>query len=111
MNTSRNRLSAESLPYAILGGWVIGGALAVIVWTAIDQAAHPPSCSGIGWGCSPDPFTTVVIFGCFVMPYLMAVGAAVVGLGWLARSSALANDLQTAIAVAGPPLAAALALS
>jgi hypothetical protein len=62
--------------------WVSVAAAALVIWcgVAADQAAAPPPCHGIGWGCDLHPgevaILVVIILG---LPYLVVL-AAVLGL-------------------------------
>lgn len=57
---SRRRPAAASL--AALAVVILAAAM-VGVATAVEQAAHPPTCHGIGFGCTPDPATTAMLVG------------------------------------------------
>lgn len=61
---------------------VAAGIGAVGAGTAIEQAAHPPTCYGIGWGCTPDPATMAMFVGMFVGLPTLAVGVPVTWVGW-----------------------------
>lgn len=58
--------------------------LAVIgVATAIEQHANPPTCIGLGFGCTPDAYTNVVLGGMFVGVPVLAVAWTSIVAGWL----------------------------
>ena len=55
---------------------------AVALGTAIEQAANPPTCFGIGWGCTPDPGTTAFLVGWIVGAPALAVAWVLTWGGW-----------------------------
>lgn len=55
---------------------------AVALGTAIEQAAHPPTCFGIGWGCTPDPGTTALLVGGLVGAPAVAIAWVLTWVGW-----------------------------
>lgn len=63
--------SVTALVVAVIALVVVG------VAAAIEQAAHPPTCYGIGFGCTPRPTTRVVVGG-----YL--VGLPTITVAWVA---------------------------
>jgi hypothetical protein len=64
-------------------GLVVLALLVVGVATAIEQRAHPPTCFGIGFGCTPDPSSTAVLLGMFVGAPLVAVAWLCTAVGWV----------------------------
>jgi hypothetical protein len=52
------------------------------VATAIEQAVHPPTCFGLGFGCTPDALSTVVLLGMFVGAPAVAVAWVLTVVGW-----------------------------
>lgn len=56
--------------------------VAVAVGVAIEQAANPPNCHGIGWGCTPDPATSAFLAGMIVGAPTVVVGWAATWVGW-----------------------------
>lgn len=59
----------------------VGG---VAVGTAIEQTANPPTCYGIGWGCTPDAGTTALLVGFIVGAPALVVAWTVTWVGWAA---------------------------
>jgi hypothetical protein len=58
-------------------------ALAVIgVATAVEQRANPPTCVGLGFGCTPDAGSSVVLVGTLFAPPVIVVAWLLSGLGW-----------------------------
>lgn len=55
---------------------------AVAVGVAIEQAANPPNCYGIGWGCTPDPATSAFLVGMIVGAPTVVVAWAATWVGW-----------------------------
>jgi hypothetical protein len=55
---------------------------AVALGTAIEQAANPPTCYGIGWGCTPDAGTTALLLGWFVAAPAVAIAWILTWVGW-----------------------------
>lgn len=55
---------------------------AVAVGVAIEQAANPPNCHGIGWGCTPDPATSALLAGMIVGAPTVVVAWAATWVGW-----------------------------
>jgi hypothetical protein len=51
--------------------------------TAIEQAANPPTCFGIGFGCTPDALSTVALLGMFVGAPVVAVAWILTVAGWV----------------------------
>jgi hypothetical protein len=64
-------------------GFVVLILVVVGVATAIEQAVHPPTCFGIGFGCTPDAFSTVVLLGMFVGAPVVAVAWILTVIGWM----------------------------
>lgn len=58
------------------------------IWaaTAAHQAEHPPTCFGIGWGCTPDPASTAALLGIFVVGPAFVVLVATLLIGLLVAS-------------------------
>jgi hypothetical protein len=78
-------------------GFVVLTLVVVGVATAIEQAVHPPTCFGIGFGCTPDAFSTVVLIGMFVGAPVVAVAWTLTVIGWVLtrRRSDRMNRLAT----------------
>jgi hypothetical protein len=64
-------------------GLVMLTLVVVGVATAMEQAAHPPTCFGIGFGCTPDAYTTVTLLGMFVGVPVVAVAWTLTVIGWV----------------------------
>jgi hypothetical protein len=64
-------------------GFVVLMLVVVGVATAIEQAVHPPTCFGIGFGCTPDAVSTVVLLGMFVGAPVVAVAWILTVIGWM----------------------------
>lgn len=78
-SVSRRRPVAASLAALAVA---VTATIGVGVVTAIEQAAHPPTCYGIGFGCTPDAITTALLVGgIFGLPAL-AVAWAATWVGW-----------------------------
>jgi hypothetical protein len=80
-----------SLGFVVLMLGVVG------VATAIEQAVHPPTCFGIGFGCTPDALSTVALLGMFVGAPVVAVAWILTVIGWMltGRRSDRMNRLAT----------------
>jgi hypothetical protein len=78
-------------------GFVVLMLVVVGVAAAIEQAVHPPTCYGIGFGCTPDAFSTVVLLGMFVGAPVVAVAWILTVIGWVLtrRRSDRMNRLAT----------------
>lgn len=104
---SRLREAFWRPPYVTLLGWAAAGTPVACLWTAWDQAANPPTCFGIGWGCTPDAEATAALFAIIVGVPACVLGTLVfAGLGLRHRRTRRLR-LQTALFV---PPALALAL-
>jgi hypothetical protein len=64
-------------------GLVVLAVVVVGVATAIEQYAHPPTCFGIGFGCTPDALSTVVLIGWFLGAPIVVVAWLFSAIGWL----------------------------
>lgn len=89
-------------PWAVIGGLVVLalplGALVAFLVTQ-EQAADPPDCDGLGFGCVPGPWDTAALMGIAVYaPALLTLGA-VLGLAELFGRHFQA--VRSAIAVVG----------
>lgn len=73
-STSWRRPVAASVAALVVA---IVALVAVGVAAAIEQAAYPPTCHGIGFGCTPRP-TTIVALGGYI------VGLPTTAVAWLA---------------------------
>ena len=85
--TDRLRSAAWGPPFFVCAGWA---ALSVaLVWgvTGMEQSRNPPSCYGIGWGCTPDPGGAALLFGVFIVfPGLILGCSAIAALGFFGVS-------------------------
>jgi hypothetical protein len=77
--SSRRPISAGLAALAL----VMLALVAVGAVTAIEQHAHPPTCFGIGFGCTPDPFTTALLVGMIFGAPTVAVAWLVTAVGWV----------------------------
>jgi hypothetical protein len=64
-------------------GFVVLTLVVIGVATAIEQAVHPPTCFGIGFGCTPDASTTVILIGMFVGAPVVVVAWVLTVIGWV----------------------------
>lgn len=61
----------------VVGGWAL---LVGATWlgTEVSHRRNPPSCYGLGWGCTPDAATTAVfagfLFGVVAVVLLVVLG-------------------------------------
>lgn len=88
---SRPASSAVVRPVAAAGVAVAAVAVAlvaVVVGVAIEQAAGPQNCHGIGWGCTPDPATSAFLAGMVVGAPTGVVGWAATWVGWAVTRTA-----------------------
>ena len=67
-------------PYAIIASWILAGAPLLYFVNVRDQAVNPPTCSGIGFGCTPDPSTTVGLYLIIIAGPALIVAAAILAL-------------------------------
>ncbi len=70
-------------PYAVFAFWAAVSVPVVYWWTVHQQAVNPPTCFGIGWGCTPDPGSTVALYLTFIVTPVLVVASlisAVIGL-------------------------------
>lgn len=100
MNWLRERLHLRGFPWAALG---VSGLMGVTVYPLtilalwLRDRSSPPSCYGLGWGCSPDPGTmgSFVAVGWFYGLCIAAIGLAVTEPFW--RRIAVARSLGALI--------------
>ena len=71
-------LAAAAAVGAVLAGV---GITALDVW--LEQQARPPTCFGIGWGCTPDAATTAVLIAFVIGVPTLVVATLVIMGGWL----------------------------
>jgi hypothetical protein len=71
-----------SASFTVLGLAVLG-VVVVGVATAIEQYAHPPTCFGIGFGCTPDALSTAVLIGWFIGAPIAVVAWLFTAVGWV----------------------------
>ena len=74
------KLARRSFPWIVVGIAALAALpLGLLVrWlTAVEYAKHPPSCYGLGWGCSLDPASSGMVGGIL---WLVGVGAVAVAL-------------------------------
>jgi hypothetical protein len=78
-------------------GFVVLMLVVVGVATAIEQAVHPPTCFGIGFGCTTDALSTVGLLGMFVGAPVVAAAWILTVIGWVLtrRRSDRMNRLAT----------------
>lgn len=89
-------------PYALFAGWVAVSIPLLYFITVHDQALHPPTCFGIGWGCTPDPASTVGLYLIFIATPALVVGTVVLAvLGFFGRSTRV---VRATLSGAIPPL-------
>lgn len=76
------------------------------VWagTAAHQAEHPPTCFGIGWGCTPDPASTAGLLGIIIVgpAFVVLIATLLISLGiaWRReRAEAWARRWSTTVRV------------
>lgn len=55
----------------------------LLTWGALwlEDRAHPPTCYGIGWGCTPDPGTSLLFIGWFVLAPAFVVSTVSIAVG------------------------------
>lgn len=74
------KLGRRSFPWIVVGIAALAALpVGLFVWclTAVEYAKNPPSCYGLGWGCSLDPTSSGVVGGIL---WLVGVGAVAVAL-------------------------------
>jgi hypothetical protein len=78
-------------------GLVAAALVAVGVATAIEQRVNPPTCFGIGFGCTPDAVSTVYLVGFFFAAPVVAAAWLLTAVGWAVtrRRSDQANRTAT----------------
>lgn len=87
---------------------VVVATIGVGVVTAVEQAASPPTCHGIGFGCTPDAVTTAFLVGVVFGLPAVAVAWAATWIGWaLTRER---SDRTNRVAAWWPVSALALAV-
>jgi hypothetical protein len=88
-------------PYAVAAGFTAAGAFFVLAAIAKATSAHPPSCSGVGFGCSLSGADAAGFFAALGWPFaLLPVG--LVGLIDLAQGSRAAQyTFAAAVPVVG----------
>lgn len=95
---------AASLGIVLL--WLI----VVFVATSITQAVRPPSCFGIGFGCTPDAGTGTLITGLVIgLPALVAAWVLTVA-GWALSARASSAQTRRWLVWGAPALLAAAAV-
>lgn len=70
--------------------------LLVVGTVAVDQHGSPPTCYGLGWGCTPGPVSSGLLWGMFVV-----VPATVVVIAVLALTAALPSHRTRRVAAYG----------
>lgn len=89
----RDRVQLRWFPWAALGTTGAIGipvALLVMLGTWLEHQGSPPTCYGIGWGCTLDPLSSGLIIGFFWF----------VALGGLALALAVTEPFWERVAVA-----------
>lgn len=97
----------------VIGGWA---ALVAATWwgTEVSHRRNPPSCYGIGWGCTPDAATTAVfagfLFGVVALVLLVVLGVTHVATVDIAERRGVRNGIaMTVLAVVAVVVAVATA--
>lgn len=89
-------------PYVVFVAWLAISVLVLFVLTARDQAANPPTCHGIGWGCTPDAATTVALYLMLVaLPALAVASVIFAAVGLLGRRT---RTFRLTLSAGLPPL-------
>lgn len=57
------------------------GALVAYAGLWLEDRANPPTCYGIGWGCTPDPGTSMFFIGWFVLAPAFVVSTVSIRVG------------------------------
>ncbi len=89
-------------PYLVLTAWWLIGAGAFYALSAAEQAAHPPTCFGIGWGCTPDARFLTLGFLILSAPVGIAIATIVGVVDWRQRRLASRTALPMIIATGLP---------
>lgn len=90
--TTRLRQARWGPPYWAYIGWSALSIAIVYGSTWLEQRGSPPSCYGIGWGCTPDPAGSAALFAAVIVVPALVFGCsliAILGLLGVSRSDRL----------------------
>jgi hypothetical protein len=81
----RNASSWQRPATACLATLVLAVLAVVVVGlaTAIEQHANPPTCFGLGFGCTPDAYTSAVLVAVFAGAPAVAIAWTLSVVGWM----------------------------
>lgn len=103
--TSDTRRRTDSLwwpPYVVFLFWVAVSVPVLYLVTVREQTANPPTCFGIGWGCTPDPASTIGLYLMFIAAPALAVAAVILVVAGLLGPRT--RSLRLTLSAGLPPL-------